>query len=78
MSRAAIGDADVLVSGHYHHLQVHAEGVEDSPKGRTWFQCPALDCGSSWWEIQGGAPTKQGTLTFTVDQYGWDDMKVLR
>lgn len=78
MNRSAIGDADVLVSGHFHHLQVHAEGTEDSPKGRTWFQCPALDAGSTWWEIQGGAPTKQGTLTVTLDGNGWDDLKVLR
>jgi hypothetical protein len=78
MSREPVGDADVLVSGHYHHLQVHAEGVADSKIGRTWLQCPALDCGSPWWEHQGGAPTQQGTLTFTTDESGWDNLKVLR
>lgn len=77
MSREAIGDCDVLVSGHYHHLQVHAEGAADSSRGRTWMQCPALDCGSDWWEQQGGAPTRQGTLTFTVDENGWSDLAVL-
>jgi hypothetical protein len=77
MSREAVGDADVLVSGHYHHLQVHGEGVADSPKGRTWMQCPALDCGSDWWEHQGGAPTQQGTLTFTTDEHGWSDLAIL-
>lgn len=78
MNRAAVGDADVLVSGHFHHLQVMGEGVADSPKGRTWMQCPALDCGSEWWEHMGGAPTQQGTLTFTADENGWDNLKVLR
>ena len=77
MAREPVGDCDVLVSGHYHHLQVHAEGVADSPKGRTWMQCPALDPGSEWWEHQGGAPTQQGTLTFTVDQNGWGNLAVL-
>ena len=77
MSREPIGDCDILVSGHFHHLQVHGEGVADSPKGRTWFQCPALDCGSDWWEHQGGAPTQQGTLTFTVDADGWANLAVL-
>jgi hypothetical protein len=77
MSREAVGDADVLVSGHYHHLQVHGEGVADSSKGRTWMQCPALDCGSDWWEHQGGAPTQQGTLTFTTDEHGWSDLAIL-
>ncbi|HEY7824168.1 MAG TPA: hypothetical protein VIG24_15105 [Acidimicrobiia bacterium] len=78
MNRTAVGDADVLVSGHFHHLQVMGEGVADSPKGRTWMQCPALDCGSEWWEHMGGAPTQQGTLTFTADAGGWDNLKVLR
>lgn len=77
MNRSAVGDADVLVSGHYHHLQVMSEGVTDSPKGRTWMQCPALDCGSDWWEHQGGSPTRQGTLTFTTDPRGWSDLAVL-
>lgn len=77
MSREAIGDCDVLVSGHYHHLQVHAEGAADTTRGRTWMQCPALDCGSPWWEHQGGAPTRQGTLTFTTDTHGWDNLAVL-
>lgn len=77
MNRNAIGDADVLVSGHFHHLQVHAEGVADSAKGRSWFQCPALDCGSPWWEHQGGSPTQQGTLTFVTGEDGWDHLRVL-
>ena len=78
MNRTPIGDADVLISGHFHHLQVLGEGVDDSPKGRTWMQCPALDCGSAWWEHTGGAPTQQGTLTFTVDAGGWDHLAILR
>lgn len=71
-TRHRVGDADVLVTGHYHHLQV----VQDGP--RTWFQCPALDGGSRWWEEQGGATTACGTLTFVCDAEGWDHVKVLR
>ena len=71
-ARHRIGDADVLITGHYHHLQL----VQDGP--RTWFQCPALDGGSRWWEEQGGATTKTGTLTLTVDAAGWDHVRILR
>jgi predicted phosphodiesterase len=67
-----VGDASILVTGHYHHLTV----VEDGP--RTWFQCPANDGGSRWFEEGGGTPTRCGTLTFVVDDQGWSNMEVLR
>lgn len=71
-SRHRIGDADVLITGHYHHLIVVADGP------RTWFQCPALDGGSRWWEEQGGSATVAGTLTLTVDESGWGNVAVLQ
>lgn len=66
-----IGDADVLVAGHLHHLVV----VEDGP--RTIMQCPALAL-SRWFTERGGSETKMGTLTFTTSPDGWDGLRVLR
>lgn len=71
-ARHPIGEADTLVTGHYHHLSV----VEDG--SRTWLQCPTLDGGSEWWQQQGGSPSKPGTLTFLVDANGWRGLEVLR
>jgi UDP-2,3-diacylglucosamine pyrophosphatase LpxH len=71
-SRHRLGDADVLVTGHYHHLQI----VQDGP--RTWMQAPANDGGSRWYEETGGASTRAGTLTFTVDTDGWANVQILR
>lgn len=70
-----IGSCSVLVTAHFHHLRVVVEGK------KTWFQCPANDGGSPWWEHRGGASTMPGTLTFLAGEAcgdsGWSDMKVL-
>ena len=65
-----IGGASVLVSGHYHHLRV----VEQ--KGRTWIQAPSLDQ-SNEFTARTGYATTQGVLTFTVDENGWDNLRIL-
>lgn len=52
------GDADILVTGHYHHLRVADWG------GCIWLQCPALDGGSEWWEHSKGERSQPGVLTF--------------
>lgn len=66
-----VGDAHVLVFGHYHHLQV----LQDGP--RTIFGCPSNDGGSRWYEERGGPTTACGTLTFVADQDGWHDLRIL-
>ena len=69
--QSLIGDADYLVTGHYHHLSI----VDHGP--RVHFQCPAMDGGSRWWEDRGGGMSAAGILTFTIDANGWDNLKVL-
>ena len=66
-----VGDAQVLVYGHYHHLQV----LQDGP--RTIFGCPSNDGGSRWFEERGGPTTACGTLTFVADKDGWHDLRVI-
>jgi predicted phosphodiesterase len=68
----AAGDADVLLTGHYHYLAVVQRGV------RTQIQAPALDSGSPWFADARGYAATAGVLTFTLSAAGWDHLKVLR
>lgn len=69
--RQPVGDADILLTGHYHHLIVQQVGP------RTHMQAPALDGGSEWWVNISGLDSPAGVLTFTVGEDGWDHLKVL-
>jgi len=60
--RQPIGDADVLVSGHYHHFRVADWG------GCVWLQSPALDGGSDWWRVSSGEVSQPGMLTFVTTE----------
>ncbi len=66
-----IGDAPLLVTGHFHHLILHQQGP------RTHIQCPALEGGSDWYAKKHGYATQPGTLTFTVTAAGWDNLAIL-
>ena len=58
--RQPIGDADILLSGHYHHLRVADWG------GCVWLQSPALDGGSEWWRLSRGEVSQAGMLSFVT------------
>ena len=70
-----MGDADILISGHFHHLFVVNEGK------RTLMQCPSVDGGSEWFENMTGKSSYAGTLTFSITpgktQLQSDNLKVL-
>lgn len=66
-----IGEATLLLTGHYHHLRVEQSGK------KTWLQSPALDDGSVWFENSTGMAATAGMMTLTVGNGGWDDLKVV-
>lgn len=70
--RQPIGDADILVTGHYHHAFVAQRGA------RTHMGCPALDGGSDWFKHSSGLESPPGTLSFVVDGGGWHSLEILR
>jgi hypothetical protein len=69
-ARAGIGQADIVICGHFHHLRVIAFG-----DGQFLFVCPTMDSGSSWFQSS-GEKSSPGVLTFMVDEDGWRDMRV--
>ena len=60
--RQPIGDSDVLVTGHYHHLRMADWG------GCVWLQAPALEGGSEWWRVSMGEMSQIGMLTFVMSE----------
>jgi len=66
--RSPIGDADVLLSGHFHHLRVQDHGGR-----RLWVQVPAMDGGSSWFRHRHGQDSPSRSVTFwTADGHVHD------
>lgn len=70
--RQPAGDADLLITGHYHHLAVTQAGV------RTHIQCPSMESDSAWFRHAAGLRSPPGMLTLTVGPDGWSDLQVLR
>lgn len=57
--RQPVGDADVLLAGHLHHLR-----VQDHGGGRLFMQIPALDGGSTWFRHRAGQSSPSRAVTF--------------
>jgi predicted phosphodiesterase len=72
--RQLAGEADILLSAHWHHLRVEASGGN-----RTWVQIPALDGGSDWFRHHTGDDLDSGIVTFELTpgvSPSWSNMKV--
>lgn len=75
----AIAHASILVTGHFHHFRSQPSGRDPWHKReKRWFQCPTLDNGSDWYRHHSGEDSDTGLLVFTVDEGGWDNLRVLR
>lgn len=69
-----VGAADILLTGHYHHLVVQPTG-RNPYTGRTkvWLQMPTLDNGSDWFRNVAGEDSDPGLLIFDiVEGVGFD------
>lgn len=60
LGRTPMGDADVWLSGHFHHFQ-----ARDFSQ-RLWLQAPTIDPGSDFFRNRTGEDSNPGLLTFVV------------
>lgn len=73
-----VADADILITGHFHHLRVEPVGRNPhTGKSRWWMQAPTLDNGSDWFRMRKGYDSDPGMLVFTVTRDGWDGLRIL-
>lgn len=69
----AVAAADVLVTGHYHHLRVQPTGRNPrSGRSKWWLQAPTLDNGSDWFRNKSGDDSDPGLLVFRITDAGFD------
>mgnify|MGYP003972373167 FL=1 len=73
MGRAhkGVADADVLITGHYHHLNVKEQ------EGRALIIAPSLTKVGEYFQDSMGVKTRPGTLNFTVDADGWNNLHLI-
>lgn len=71
--RQASADADILLTGHFHHFRMEeVDGGGPDNKPRVWIQAPTMDNGSSWVRNKWGNDSTPGILVFQVTEAGLD------
>ena len=70
-ARKRIGQAHILMSGHFHHLRV----TDDS--GRVHIQAPTVDPGSPWYDNKNGGGPQSGVLTLLTRAGHWTGLEIL-
>jgi predicted phosphodiesterase len=68
--RQPIGDADLLLAGHLHHLHIRHDS-------RSFIQVPALESESTWWRHRAGEGGSPGVVTMLVGGGTWSALEVL-
>ncbi len=68
-----VGQADVLLTGHFHHLTILPTGRSPhTGKSKWWLQAPTLDNGSDWFRNVAGDDSDPGLLLFDITDDGFD------
>lgn len=67
----SMGDARILITGHYHHLSIVEYGK------KIHIQCPSMESTSQWWVDLKGENSRPGTVTFVLDADGYKDFALV-
>ena len=68
-----VGAADILITGHYHHLSILPTGRNPYTGRSKWhLAAPTLDNGSDWFRNIAGDDSDPGMLLFDVTDEGFD------
>lgn len=70
MGRTPVGQAEVLMTAHYHHYKVSNVGPN------LHVQIPAMDGGSPWWRDRAGLDSPTGIVSMVVGE-GYDPRRDL-
>jgi hypothetical protein len=74
LGRQQAGEADILVSAHFHHHRLRSVG-----RRRTWMQIPALDGGSPWYRVRTGEDQMGGMISVWLKpgtETGWEGLTI--
>ena len=66
-----VADADILITGHYHHLNVTEQ------EGRAVFICPSLTPVGEYFQDAYGVRTREGTLSMVIAPDGWGELHLI-
>jgi predicted phosphodiesterase len=66
-----VADADILVTGHYHHFNAKEQ------EGRALFVCPSIVPVGEYFQDAYGVKTRAGTLTFCISEDGWSELSII-
>lgn len=68
-----IGSSDILITGHYHVLNISPSGRNPyTGRSKWWLQAPTLDNGSDWFRNIAGQDSDPGLLVFNIDDDGFN------
>ena len=66
-----VADADILIAGHYHHLNVKEQ------EGRAVFVAPSLVAVGEYFQDTYGVKTREGTLSMVIAPDGWGELHLI-